>query len=181
MRMRKGPFQLGLLSLAFGLALFAVAPSQARAQADTTQGVHGLTVNFTGFTPHLGQMFALRVVKVDSVLADTTVTDTLLIDSLTTALTVADTIITALDSADFSVMFDSLLADSASYRVQFFADFNSNSRYDAPPLDHAWQLTLMDLTADTTLTFAHNTQFTDIRWYAVGDTTGTDTTGRPVT
>jgi hypothetical protein len=51
-----------------------------------------------------------------------------------------------------------------SYHVDFWADFNENGMYDTPPTDHAWRIELNDVTGDTTLTFIHNTDFTDIMW-----------------
>ncbi|PJF33370.1 MAG: hypothetical protein CUN57_02360, partial [Phototrophicales bacterium] len=51
-----------------------------------------------------------------------------------------------------------------SYNVDFFADHNGNGMYDAPPADHAWRLELNNVAGDTTLNFAHNTNFTDIMW-----------------
>ena len=48
--------------------------------------------------------------------------------------------------------------------VNFFADHNGNGAYDTPPTDHAWQMDLNNVTGDTTLNFAHNTNFTDIMW-----------------
>ncbi|HKJ78210.1 MAG TPA: T9SS type A sorting domain-containing protein, partial [Prolixibacteraceae bacterium] len=39
-----------------------------------------------------------------------------------------------------------------------------NGMYDAPGDDHAWRMDLDDVMGDTTLMFAHNTDFTDIMW-----------------
>jgi plastocyanin len=102
-----------------------------------------LTVEFSGMNPHLGQMLVLYVVDSN----DLMVLDTVTIEALT--------------EADFSVSSPSLTA-GGSYFINFFADFNDNGAYDAPPTDHAWQLVLENVSGDTTLTFIHNTSFTDI-------------------
>ena len=76
--------------------------------------------------------------------------------------TVLDTVtIEEVTAANFSVTSYSLTA-GGSYHVNFFADFNNNDMYDAPPADHAWQLVLENVSGDTTITFSHNTNFTDI-------------------
>ncbi len=102
-----------------------------------------LTVEFTGMTPHVGQTFTLYVVDME---------DDMTVDSVQ---------IEAVESADFSVQSMSLIPGH-SYHINFWADFNENGMYDAPPVDHAWQLTLEDVAGDTTLMFTHNTDFTDI-------------------
>lgn len=102
-----------------------------------------LTVEFKGMNPHIGQMLVLYVVNAN----DETVLDTVTIEEVT--------------AANFSVTSYSLTA-GGSYHVNFFADFNNNDMYDAPPADHAWQLVLENVSGDTTITFSHNTNFTDI-------------------
>jgi plastocyanin/predicted secreted Zn-dependent protease len=102
-----------------------------------------LTVEFTGMTPHVGQLFKLYVVNAE----DETVVDSVTVD--------------AIPGPDFSVQ-SAGIASGGSYLINFYADFNENGMYDAPPTDHAWQLELENVTGDTTLMFAHNTDFTDI-------------------
>ena len=102
-----------------------------------------LTVEFSGMTPHIGQMMVLYVVDAD----DETVLDTVTVD--------------AIQSADFSVH-SSVLMAGGNYHINFFADFNDNRMYDTPPVDHAWQIALENVTGDTTVVFMHNTDFTDI-------------------
>jgi len=41
---------------------------------------------------------------------------------------------------------------------------DENGRYDPPPTDHAWRLEISEVTEGTSLTFTHNTNFTDIDW-----------------
>jgi plastocyanin len=102
-----------------------------------------LTVEFSGMNPHIGQMFALYVVNA----GDGAIQDSVIVEEIT--------------EADFTV--DSyIILPGNSYFINFFADFNDNGIYDAPPVDHAWQLMLENVAGDTTLTFMHNTEFTDI-------------------
>jgi hypothetical protein len=62
-----------------------------------------------------------------------------------------------------------VIAVGSSYWVDFFADHNKNNKYDAPPTDHAWRLGIDGASADVTLAFKHNTNFTDIQWPDVQD------------
>ncbi len=101
-----------------------------------------ITVNFTGMTPHVDQNLYLYVRNAD---------DGEILDSL---------VISPVDSADFSVVFDSVSA--GDYHFDFYADLNQNGMYDVPPADHAWRIELIGFDSDTTLDFAHNTDFTDI-------------------
>ena len=113
-------------------------------------GPFDLVVNFTGMIPHLGQMFSLRVV-----------------DSLT-GMSVGDTMISALDTADFTIELEDVLMTSSSYYVDFYADFNGNGMYDAPPADHAWRLMASMVSGIARLSFTHNTTFTDVMFPAAG-------------
>jgi hypothetical protein len=100
-----------------------------------------LMVNFTGMNPHDGQMLSLRVVEEGS---GTEVFRT-----------------TTMVSPEFMIHATGI-ENGKSYHVDFFADHNKNGMYDAPPADHAWRLMLNNVMGDTTLNFAHNTNFTDI-------------------
>ncbi len=102
-----------------------------------------LTVNFTGMTPHVGQMLYLRVYDRSDMK-----------EVGRTTATVAES---------FNVTLSVVLAGH-SYYVDFFTDHNSNSKYDAPPADHAWRLELNNAQGNDVVNFAHNTNFTDINW-----------------
>lgn len=111
-----------------------------------------LTVHFTGMSPHLDQDLKLY-----------------LRNNVTGAF--LDTVeVSPITSDDFMVAFFSIMPDS-SYNLDFFADFNENGEYDAPPADHAWRITLVEIQGDTLVVFAHNTDFTDI---GLGGATGTN-------
>ena len=104
-----------------------------------------LTINFTAMEPHLGELLEIRVVdKYDGKEAGRTK-------------------IGALTSADFQVTVDGIQVGH-SYWIDFFADHNNNGSYDAPPVDHAWRLELNNATGSDIVNFAHNTNFTDIKW-----------------
>lgn len=103
-----------------------------------------LTVNFSNMSPHLNQNLYLRVVD-KSTLKET------------------DRTFTLISSASFSVTFPAVDI-GGSYFVDFFADVNSNGKYDAPPTDHAWRLNLNNAVGNDTLSFSHNASFTDIKW-----------------
>ncbi len=103
-----------------------------------------VTINFTNMTPHLNQNLYLRVVDKSNLKETGRVT-------------------TLISSANFSVTLPAVEI-GGSYFVDFFADFNSNGKYDAPPTDHAWRLELNNALGNDTLNFSHNANFTDIKW-----------------
>ena len=104
-----------------------------------------ITLHCLDMTPHVGQKFEMRVVD------------------KATHEEVGRNMIAAIPSAEFSLAVSGAKAGE-SYMVDFFADFNGNGLYDAPPADHAWRLEVDNLKGDTTLDFTHNTNFTDIMW-----------------
>jgi len=104
-----------------------------------------LIVHFTSMSPHLNQMLEFRVEDNDSNLE----IDRIKIGSIATA--------------DFDITIFGIKLNT-EYKVEFYADLNGNGLYDAPPTDHAWLLTLENLTGDVELDFTHNTNFTDINW-----------------
>ncbi|HLO59563.1 MAG TPA: T9SS type A sorting domain-containing protein [Bacteroidales bacterium] len=110
-----------------------------------------VAINFTGFAPHVGQDLYVYV-------RDASNGDKL--DSLA---------IEPVDSSDFAVVFDSVQGGK-NYNIDFWADLDSSGTYNAPPVDHAWRIELMNLMGDTVVDFAHNTDFVDI--FPADDTTG---------
>ncbi len=99
---------------------------------------NGLTIAFTGMTPHIGQNLYLALKSENSWEIERQKM--------------------MVDSASFEVNFDTVMVDS-SYMVDFWADLNKNGRYDVPPADHAWRITVDSVKGDTTIPFAHNTDF----------------------
>lgn len=105
-----------------------------------------LTLSFSGMTPHVGQLLEIRVV------------------SKSTQMEVGRTQVDPITMADFNVVMVDVLETGGSYWIDFYADFSGNGLYDTPPADHAWRLDLDAVQGDTTLNFAHNTNFVDIDW-----------------
>lgn len=102
-----------------------------------------LVVNFTSMNPHIGETLYLNVVDQTSGLELVRVNTTV--------------------SQEFSIEIMGI-ENGQSYFVNFFADHDGDGMYDAPPVDHAWQLDLANVNGDETLNFTHNTNFTDIGW-----------------
>ena len=105
-----------------------------------------LTVHFMDMTPHVGQLLELRVI--DN--AD--------------AVEVGRTRVNPIPSSDFSINLPVLEYNDDSYTMDFYADFNKNGLFDAPPTDHAWEIKFNNNFHDTTITFTHNTNFTNFDW-----------------
>ncbi len=104
-----------------------------------------LTLEFREMGPHVGQLFELRVVEID------------------TGREIARYAISEIEGASFDFEVPDLVI-GASYRIDFYADANGNGLYDAPPADHAWRVEFPDVQGDATLTFIHNVDFSDIEW-----------------
>lgn len=102
-----------------------------------------LTVNFTGMTPHVGETLWISIIDQAS----------------KKEIGRAKKVI----SASFSIS-GAGIEVGKSYWVDFYADHNKNGVYDAPPVDHAWRMTLSNVTGNSVLDFAHNTTFTNILW-----------------
>lgn len=128
------------ISFLFMLVCLFILPFSAKGSPQR----ENVTINFSNMSPHLNQNLYLRFVD-KSTLKET------------------DRSITLISSANFSVTLPAVDI-GGSYFVDFFVDFNSNGRYDAPPSDHTWRLNLNNALGNDTLTFSHNASFTDIKW-----------------
>ncbi|MBU1984483.1 T9SS type A sorting domain-containing protein [bacterium] len=107
-----------------------------------------LTVQFSNMDPHVGQMLELRIVD------------------KSTGLEAGRAMVSSISGGSFNVAIPTAV-DGRSYWVDFFADVNRNGFYDPPPTDHAWRISA-DVSGATSVSFMHNTNFTDIQWvYAV--------------
>ena len=107
------------------------------------QWEHRLGINFSGMTPHVGQMLTLYVR--DSTTGE--YQDTLSISQI--------------PEAEFTM--ESFGIDpGTTYQLDFYADHNNNGMYDAPPTDHAWRVVAGTSMGDLEVDFVHNTDFTDI-------------------
>jgi hypothetical protein len=103
-----------------------------------------VTINFSNMTPHLNQNLYLRFVD-KSTLKET------------------DRTFVLVSAASFSITLPAVDI-GGSYFVDFFADVNANGKYDAPPTDHAWRLSLNNALGNDTIAYSHNASFTDIKW-----------------
>jgi uncharacterized protein (DUF2141 family) len=103
-----------------------------------------VTINFTNMSPHLNQNLYIRVID-KSTLKET------------------DRTFVLISSASFTVTFPAVEV-GGSYFIDFFADHNTNGKYDAPPTDHAWRIDLNNALGNDTLSFSHNANFADIKW-----------------
>lgn len=104
---------------------------------------HKLTVEFSGMSPHVGQLFELYLYNTTT----ESYVDTFILDEIT--------------SVDFDVASYNIEPGSG-YNIDFFADLNGNGMYDAPNTDHAWRITLDEVMGDTVIEFSHNVDFTNI-------------------
>ena len=100
----------------------------------------------TGMVPHVGQLFELRVIN------------------LNTTEVVGRYVLTAIPNATFNVTIPMVIKDLANYQIDLYADFNNNGHYDPPSTsgDHAWRLTGVGTPAGLTVMFANNTTYTDV-------------------
>lgn len=106
-----------------------------------------VTIHFTGMGPHLNQNLYIRVVDKGTMKE-------------------SGRTVQQITSANFDVVMD-VVSAGKSYFIDFFADVNANGLYNAPPVDHAWRLELNNALGNDELNFAHNTNFTDIKWVYV--------------
>ena len=112
-----------------------------------------LKVDFKGFSYHVGQNFYVR-----------------LFNSSTAQEVPLSRKSFKLTQSDFSIEIDSILFEKVyygiggNYNLDFYVDVNNNGVYDAPPADHSWRVSILGMKQDSTLSFSHNTNFTDIQW-----------------
>lgn len=110
----------------------------------TTDSGSEFMLDLTDFTPHVGQLFELKVVRAAS------------------GQTVGYYRLGAVPGSDFDLEIRDIIKTDEEYMVDFYADLNGNGMYDGPPVDHAWRLTGTGTDSGLILAFAHNTNFTDI-------------------
>ncbi|HMA64180.1 MAG TPA: T9SS type A sorting domain-containing protein, partial [Chitinispirillaceae bacterium] len=69
--------------------------------------------------------------------------------------------VTPIDSNAFTVVFNTVNVNN-NYNIDFYTDVNGNGKYDAPPLDNAWRLQVINVVSDTVIMFMYDTVYTDI-------------------
>ena len=151
-----------LYGIAFTMLYFfsiIVFNNQAMAGSDVSVQGNGevkylkITAYFSGFSYHIGQNFYIKAVNAST--------------GQDVHNSMREMVVT---QSDFWLVIDSIpLAKEYwgmgfSYNLDFYADLNKNGKYDAPPIDHAWRVTISNMKKDTTLNFSHNLNFTDIKW-----------------
>lgn len=109
------------------------------------------TLDLTGMTPHLGQVLTVAVFKASSDPADFELVGVHRLEEV--------------PSAAFSISIPGIVEPLEGYWVDFHADLNGNGRYDAPPTDHAWRIVRSSTEAGLSLSFTHDTSFTDVSRY----------------
>jgi hypothetical protein len=140
-----------ILRVALGALALALAVLASSCGGTKNVGTLGnFSMNFTGFTPHLGMTFYLRLV-------DTTNHTTV---SITTPTTIT--------GDAFSVTLPSTITEGHTYDVDFWVDVDGNGTLDHSPsgtpagVDHSWRKTGTGTAAGLSMTFAHDTNWTDI-------------------
>jgi hypothetical protein len=103
-----------------------------------------LTMQFTAFGPHAGQLFELKVVNEDG--------------SEVGYYRLGQ----VPNSGNFLVRIPDIIMLGEQYDIDYYADFNGDGSYDDPPVDHAWRDTATGAAGGINLTITHNTDFTDI-------------------
>lgn len=96
-------------------------------------------------TPHLGELFELRLVRQDN------------------QVEIGRVSVPVVLVPDFTVYIPEFELEQG-YNIDFYADHNGNGIFDAPPVDHAWRLSFNSSSGDIEQDFTHNTNFTDIQW-----------------
>ncbi len=114
------------------------------------------TMNVTGVSPHVGQLFEVRVIDTE------------------TGHTVGQYRLASIASADFTITIPGVVHDGTEYSVDYYADLNGNGEYDAPTADHAWRDIATAGASGLTIDFAHNTNFTDIQFTDSGGELGVE-------
>lgn len=104
-----------------------------------------VNVDFTEMSPHLNQLFELRVVD------------------HSTGTEIGRNRFDQVPSPNYSTVISGI-EFGKSYDIDFYADLNSNGQYDSPPTDHAWRINFIAANENNYRHFAHNTNFTDIEW-----------------
>jgi len=100
----------------------------------------------TDMNPHIGDLFELRVIEADS------------------GRLVGRYLLGQITAASFTLTLPGIVASGTEYQVDFYADLNGNGEYNAPMTDHAWREMGTANGSGLTITFQHNTTFTDVQF-----------------
>jgi hypothetical protein len=132
------------------IALLAILLASCSTGGGVVNTSGDFAMNFTGFTPHLGETLYLKVV-------DTTTNST--------AGTMTPRVVT---SDAFTVSLPGIIDQGDTYRVDFGVDVDGDGILDRSPdgtpagVDHTWRKTFTAANADLNVSFVHDTDWTDI-------------------
>ena len=104
-----------------------------------------MKINLMDMTPHIGQLFELRVVDQNN------------------SQEIGRQSISGILVPDFTIEIPQIEIGH-DYNIDFYADLNGSGMYNAPPVDHAWRIPFTSSAGDHIENFTHNTSFTDIQW-----------------
>ena len=139
------PFGLWSIgSAAPGTSSLVTFPGNASSVPQGIGADLSMQLHFTNFSAHVGQLFQVRV------------------ELSSTGEQIAFEEVAAISEAAFDVTFMHILVADETYDIEYWADFNGNGSYDAPPGDHAWRNTASNISGDQSLTLIHNTNWQDI-------------------
>jgi len=104
----------------------------------TTEDLFDLTVSGSGFAPHNTQLLSVVLIEDGNFLAR---------DSA------------VVSGGNFSFTWTDTLKPGSFYRVDYYADHNSNGTCQMPPADHGWRVEIGKVTADKMVKEVHDLAF----------------------
>jgi hypothetical protein len=99
---------------------------------NASAGPFSLTLSGSGYGPHVGQTLHVA-----------------LVNDATNAVVATDSFVVA-SSGAISYTFAAKMTKGGTYRLDFYADYNTNGACDAYPTDHAWRVAVTDANGDGT-------------------------------
>ena len=67
-------------------------------------------------------------------------------------------------TGQFSISIPGIIVSGEDYTVDYYADYNNDGNYDAPPVDHAWRSTAAGTASGLSIAVVHNTDFTNVQF-----------------
>lgn len=129
-----------LILIIAALAIAGCDSDSSDTNGPVSTGVVDVVIKLSGMSPHVGNLMEFRLATAGDALVSRVIIDVLEFDTVTVTIPMA--------------------FESGSHHIDFYADLSNNLSYDAPPLDHAWRVSVP---ADGMVSFAHNvTNFIDI-------------------
>jgi hypothetical protein len=113
------------------------------------------TMTFTGMGPHAGEPLTVAVFQKKTAPNDAVLVGLYRLDAIP-----ADA-----GTTPFSLAIPGIVQASENYWVDLYADHNKDGAYQAPPTDHAWRVSQSSDANGLSVSFTHNTSFTDVSKY----------------